>query len=49
METKRGSVNKIVVDALIEKGYEIVSNPKINDQGNIIEDVIDIYRISDYL
>ena len=41
-------VNKIVVDALIEKGYEIISNPKSNEYGNVIEDTIDIYRVSEY-
>lgn len=43
------NVNRIIVDALVEKGYEIVSNPKLNDYGDVIEDIIDIYRVSDSL
>jgi len=34
---------------LIKKGYEVISNPKLNNHGNVVEDIIDIYRVSDYL
>ena len=41
-------VSKIIVDALVEKGYEIISNPTLNEYNNVIEDTIDIYRISEH-
>jgi len=39
-------VNRVIVDALIEKGYEVVSDPIFNEQNFIISETIDIYRIS---
>ena len=41
-------VNRIVSDALIEKGYEVVSSPTFDEQNLIISETIDIYRISEY-
>ena len=40
-------VNRIIIDALIEKGYEVISDPIYNEHNFIISDTIDIYRISD--
>lgn len=42
-------VNKVIIDALAEKGYEVVSNPTFNEQNYIISETIDIYRISEFL
>lgn len=42
-------VNKLITDTLIENGYEVVSQPNLNEYGNVVEDTIDIYRVSDSL
>lgn len=41
-------MNKVIVDALIEKGYEVISDPIFNEQNFMISETIDIYRISEY-
>lgn len=40
-------VSRTIVDALIEKCYEIISNPILNEQNLIISETIDIYRVSE--
>lgn len=39
-------VKKVIVDALIEKGYEVVSDPIFSEHNYIISETIDIYKIS---
>ena len=41
-------VNRTIVDALIEKGYEVISNPTFNEQNMLISETIDIYRVSEH-
>ena len=40
--------NRTIVDALIEKGYEVISNPTFNEQNVLISEIIDIYRVSEH-
>lgn len=42
-------VNKLIVDTLIKNGYEVISKPNLNEYGSVVEDTIDIYKISDNL